>query len=110
MTAITRSASTMPASISPTSPDASLTLSSGTLRTSIGSAISVPSLATAQLAPFTGGRCSRSGDDGTGASGKRVGDPVQRGDRGALPAVFDETARRVHLRPHRTAGELPGGR
>src|SRR5437667_11752632 len=95
MMATTRAASTVPASIRSTSPDASLTCRIGTLRTSMGSGT--------LSSPFVG--CH----DGTGASRYGVGDPVEGGDDGALAAALHEPARRLDLGPHGTAGEVSVG-
>src|SRR3954447_11954823 len=92
MMATTRSASSTPSSMSFASSDASLTLCSGTLRTSIGAGTGCP---------FSGG------EDGAGAvTGDGVGDVFQGGDDGAAPPGRDEAEDGVHLRAHAAAGEL----
>src|SRR5690349_16567240 len=94
MTAMTRSASMTPSSISLASSEASLTLCSGTLRTSIGAG-------TGYL--FLGGQ------DGAGVvSGDGVGDVLEGRDHGALAAPVDEAQRGLHLGAHAAARELAG--
>src|SRR4051812_39341782 len=95
MIAMTRSASMTPPSTSSTRPEASLTFLIGTLRTSMGSG--------------TAGSPFLFYDDRTGGAGHRVGDPVQRGDHGALATGLHEPARGVDLGAHGSAGELPVG-
>src|SRR5437763_12167299 len=92
MTATTRSASTIPLSISSARPLASLTCFSGIFRTSMGSGM---------LTSFR--------DNGTGPAGDGVGDPVERRDDRALPARLDEPAGGLHLRRHVAAAELALG-
>src|SRR4051794_39794419 len=95
MTAMTRSASMTPSSMSLASSDASLTLCSGTLRTSIGAGTGSPS----------GG-----GEDGADVvTCDGVGDVFQGRDDGAVPARLHETEDGVDLGAHAAAGELPGG-
>src|SRR3954468_9025423 len=94
MTAMTRSASMTPSSMSLASSEASLTLCSGTLRTSIGAGTGVP---------FSTGH---DGADVVTADG--VGDVLQAGHDGALTATFDEAQRGLDLGGHRTAAELAG--
>src|SRR3954467_106874 len=90
MTAMTRSASMTPSSMSLASSEASLTLCSGTLRTSIGAGTAVPLFGMApsrycpdrarggEEGPFSGGK------DGAGVvAGHRIGDVFQGGDDGA---------------------------
>src|SRR3954447_24521653 len=94
MTAMTRSASMTPSSISLASSEASLTLCSGTLRTSIGAGI---------------GFLSTGGQDGAGVvSGDGVGDVLEGRDDGALAAPVDEAERGLDLGAHAAAGELAG--
>src|SRR6476659_1578641 len=97
ITAMTRSASMTPSSMSLASSEASLTLCSGTLRTSIGAGTG---------SPFG----MSGGEDGSGVvTGDGVGDVFQRGDDGALATAVDEPEQGVDLRPHAAAGELTGG-
>src|SRR4051812_11999325 len=101
MTAITRSASTAPESMSSTRPEASETCRMGTLRTSMGSAMELP---------FDDR--DRWQDNGSsirvaGGGGRDVG---QRRDHRPGTAGLHETAGGLHLGPHRTAGEVPRGR
>src|SRR3712207_3863380 len=100
MTATTRSASMPPWSMSPASPEASLTLCSGTLRTSIGAGTASFSLVGVQ-----------DGADVVALDG--VGDVLQRRDDGPASSVrgvsLDEAERGLHLGAHRPAGELPVG-
>src|SRR5688572_10776714 len=105
MTAITRSASITPSSMSLASSEASLTLCSGTLRTSIGAGTGVPLV----LAVRGSG-----GQDGAGVvAGDGVGDVFQGRDDGALRVVgarrLDEPQRGLDLGAHAAAGELPVG-
>src|ERR1700712_3038804 len=93
MTAMTRSASMTPSSMSLASSDASLTLCSGTLRTSIGAGTGFPLL---------GG-----GQDGAGVVAvDGVGDVFQGRDHGAGPARAHEAEAGVDLRAHAAAREL----
>src|SRR6478735_1410321 len=107
MTAMTRSASMTPSSMSLASSEASLTLCSGTLRTSIGAGTAVP-------LGSTDFRCRKSGSGGQYGAGvvtrDGVSDVFQGGDHGAPPTSLDETERGIHLGAHAAAGELPGGR
>src|ERR1700712_3652474 len=95
MTAMTRSASITPSSMSLANSEASLTLCSGTLRTSIGAGTGFP---------------SRSADeDGAGlVAGAGVGDVFQGRDDGARAAVVEKSEHGVHLRAHAAARELAG--
>src|SRR6185437_15379610 len=94
MTAMTRSASMTPSSISLASSEASLTLCSGTLRTSIGAGI---------------GFLSTGVQDGAGVvSGDGVGDVLEGRDDGTRPAPVDEAERGLDLGAHAAAGELAG--
>src|SRR4051812_18489626 len=94
MTATTRSASMTPSSMSLASSLASLTLCSGTLRTSIGAGT---------------GFLSAVGQDGAdGVTGDGVGDVLQRGDDGALAACLHETQGGLDLGAHAAAAELTG--
>src|SRR4051812_2353495 len=94
MTAMTRSASMTPSSMSLASSDASLTLCRGTLRTSIGAGTAAPAV----------------GEDGAGVvTGDGVGDVFQGRDDGALPARPHEAEDGVDLRAHAAAGELSRG-
>src|SRR5215218_511178 len=94
MTATTRSASMTPSSMSLASSEASLTLCSGTLRTSIGAGTG---------SPFSGG------EDGAGVvSGDGVGDVDQGRDDAAGAAGVQEAECGVDLRAHAAAGELAG--
>src|SRR5215218_7869710 len=94
MTATTRSASMTPSSMSLASSEASLTLCSGTLRTSIGAGTG---------SPFSGG------EDGAGVgAGDRVGDVLEGGDDGAGAAGLQEAQCGVDLGSHAAAGELAG--
>src|SRR5215213_4503493 len=95
MTAMTRSASMTPSSMSFASSEASLTLCSGTLRTSIGAGTASPSL----------GR--QNGADVVALDG--VGDVLERGDDGALPALLHEPEGGLDLGAHRAPGELAVG-
>src|SRR3954467_12409580 len=96
MTAITRSASMTPSSMSLASSEASLTLCRGTLRTSIGAGTGLPLL---------GG-----GEDGAGVvTCDGVGDVFQGRDDGAASAGLDETQDGVDLGAHAAAGELTRG-
>src|SRR3954465_2842496 len=97
MTATTRSASMTPSSMSFASSEASLTLCSGTLRTSIGAGTGG--------FPFYGGGASvpraRSGWDGADVvPGDGVGDVLQGGDDGAGAAPFEEAQRALDLGSH----------
>src|SRR6478735_2510070 len=95
MTAMTRSASMTPSSMSLASSEASLTLCSGTLRTSIGAGI----------------RFLSAGENGAGAvATDGVGDVFQGGDDGSRAACFHEAEDGVDLRAHAAAGELAGCR
>src|SRR3954462_15786256 len=95
MTAITRSASMTPSSMSFASSEASLTLCRGTLRTSIGAGTELS---------LSGG------DDRAGVvAGDGVGDVLERGDDGAAAAVVEEAQHGVHLRAHAAPGELAVG-
>src|SRR4051812_3485058 len=94
MTAITRSASITPSSMSLASSEASLTLCSGTLRTSMGAGI----------------RFLSAGENGSGVvAGDGVGDVLERGDDGAVPASLHEAERGLDLGAHAAAGELSRG-
>src|SRR3954447_20886116 len=119
MTAMTRSASMTPSSMSLASSDASLTLCSGTLRTSIGAGTG--SLSSLQVGMallqgpaaslrVVGGRrvlCFSGGQDGAGVvAGDGVGDVLERGDDGAGTPTLDEAEGGGDLRPHAAAGEL----
>src|SRR6476660_2949693 len=96
MTAMTRSASMTPSSMSLASSEASLTLCSGTLRTSIGAGTAVP--------------LGSGGQDGAGVvTGDGVGDVFQGRDDGARAAVVEEAEQGVDLRPHAAPRELTGG-
>src|SRR4051812_47860609 len=93
MMATTRSASMTPSSMSLASSDASLTLCSGTLRTSIGAGIAF---------------LLDGGENGAGVvTGDGVGDVLERGDDGARAASLDETERGLDLGAHAAARELP---
>src|SRR5690348_18478719 len=95
MTAMTRSASMTPSSMSLASSEASLTLCSGTLRTSIGAGTAVP--------------LGSGGQDGAGVvTGDGVGDVFQGRDDGAAAAGLDEAEDGVDLRAHAAARELAG--
>src|SRR3954454_17771754 len=99
VTAVKRSASTTPSSMSLASSEASLTLCSGTLRTSIGAGIGF-------LPGYGSG-----GQDGAGVvATDGVGDVLERRDDGAGAATFDEAEGGLDLGAHAAAGELPGGR
>src|SRR3954452_8130718 len=91
MTATTRSASMTPSSMSLASSEASLTLCSGTLRTSIGAGIRF---------------LSRDQNGAGGISGDGVGDVLERRDDGAGTAGVDEPQGGLDLRPHAAAREL----
>src|SRR4051794_10383218 len=93
MTATTRSASITPSSMSLASSEASLTLCSGTLRTSIGAGIGVPSLDSCQ-----------DGADVVAVDG--VGDVLEGGDDGAAAGPVGEAQRGLDLGTHAAAGEL----
>src|SRR3954452_38959 len=94
MTAMTRSASMTPSSISLASSEASLTLCSGTLRTSIGAGI---------------GFLSTGGQDRAGVvAGDGGGDVLEGRDDGAAAAVVEEPQRGLDLGTHAAAGELAG--
>src|SRR3978361_188658 len=98
MTATIRSASMTPESMSLASSEASLTLCSGALRTSIGAG-------TGFLSDSGKGRPDVVTADG-------VGDVFQCGDDGAASAgcgVLHEPEGRLDLRAHAAAGELAGG-
>src|SRR3954468_631809 len=96
MTAMTRSASMTPSSMSLASSEASLTLCSGTLRTSIGAGTAV--------------LLGSGGQDGSGVVTRDgVGDVFQGRDDGAAAAGLDEAEDGVDLRAHAAPGELPGG-
>src|SRR4051795_5780309 len=93
MMATTRSASMTPSSMSLASSDASLTLCSGTLRTSIGAGIAF---------------LLDGGENGAGVvTGDGVGDVLERGDDGARAASLDETERGLDLGAHAAERELP---
>src|SRR3954468_4693982 len=93
ITAITRSASRTPSSMSLASSEASLTLCSGTLRTSIGAGIGFLS----------------AGENGAGVvSGDGVGDVLEGRDDGAAAPVVEEPQRGLDLGTHAAAGELAG--
>src|SRR5215212_9427084 len=93
MTATTRSASMTPSSMSLASSEASLTLCSGTLRTSIGAGTGLPS--------------GSGGQDGSGVVPvDGVGDVFQGRDDGAAPARLHEAQGGLDLRAHAAAGEL----
>src|SRR3712207_6697057 len=96
MTATTRSASITPSSMSLASSEASLTLCSGTLRTSMGAGTAGPL-----------GSGEQDGADVVACDG--VGDVLERGDDGAGAALLEESGGRRDLRPHAAAGELAGG-
>src|SRR3954469_424582 len=96
MTAMTRSASMTPSSMSLASSEASLTLCSGTLRTSIGAGTGFPSRS--------------AGQNGSGVvSADGVGDVLERGDDGAAAACVDEAESGLDLRAHAAPRELAGG-
>src|SRR3954470_13048718 len=101
MTAMTRSASMTPSSMSLASSDASLTLCSGTLRTSIGAGTAVP--------------LGSGGQDRAGVViGDGVGDVFQGRDDGAASFIcgaagLDEAEDGVDLRAHAAARELSRG-
>src|SRR3954468_2447263 len=101
MMATTRSASITPSSMSLASSEASLTLCSGTLRTSIGAGTGAPS---------EGGLGGSGGEDGADVVAvDRVGDVLERGDDGTRAAVLEEAESGLDLGPHRAAGELAVG-
>src|SRR5579859_3290673 len=89
MTAMTRSASMTPEVISSSSPDASLTVRSGTLRTSMASGTPVLLLHDGSRFPHDG-----------------FPDPVQRGYDGPAAAALDEPAGGLGLGRHAPAAEL----
>src|SRR5829696_8796708 len=99
MTAMTRSASMTPLSMSLASSEASLTLCSGTLRTSIGAGI----------------RFLSTGENGSGVvATDGVGDVLEGGDDGSASSVcgiarLHEAQRGLDLGAHRAAGELALG-
>src|SRR3954452_16921604 len=96
MTAMTRSASMTPSSMSLASSEASLTLCRGTLRTSMGAGTGLPS--------------GSAGEDGSGVVPvDGVGDVLERRDDGPRSAGLDEAQDRVDLGAHAAAGELAGG-
>src|SRR5690242_3073061 len=94
MTAMTRSASITPSSMSLASSEASLTLCSGTLRTSIGAGIGSSSL-----------NGSQDGADVVTVDG--VGDVLEGRDDGAAARPVGEAQGRLDLGAHAAAGELP---
>src|SRR4051812_45204027 len=95
MTAMTRSASMTPSSMSLASSEASLTLCSGTLPTSIRAGTAVP--------------LGSGGQDGSGVVTRDgVGDVFTGRDDGAAAAGLDEAEEGVDLRAHAAAGELAG--
>src|SRR5687768_7697262 len=96
MTAITRSAASTLSSISLASSEASATEWMGTLRTSMALGIG---------ASFP--RVSVGYDDGAGAAGESVDDRVEVGDDRGVAGGLDEPQRRLDLRAHRAAGEVP---
>src|SRR3712207_3893008 len=97
---MTRSASMTPSSMSRASSEASLTLCSGTLRTSIGAGT-----ASSSRGVWSGG--AENGADVVALDG--VGDVLERGDHGAGAATLDEAERRLDLGTHRAARELAVG-
>src|SRR5215210_2908408 len=86
MTATTRSASMMPSSMSLASSEASLTLCSGTLRTSIGAGTGSP-----RSGRRGGGYSVRNGSGGEDGADvvatDGVGDVLERGDDGSASSV-----------------------
>src|SRR5687768_11831236 len=96
MTAITRSASMTPSSMSLASSEASLTLCSGTLRTSIGAGTASPCR--------TGSGGGEDGADVVAVDG--VGDVLEGGDDGAGPTLLHEAEGGLDLGAHGAAGEL----
>src|SRR5690242_7539262 len=97
---MTRSASITPSSMSFSRPEASVTLSMGTLRTSMGSGMGVSCTATC------GDQRWMELDDRAGEAVDGVGGAVEGGDDGAMPARLDEADRRLDLRTHAAAGEV----
>src|SRR5262245_25923999 len=97
MIAITRSACSTPSSISWASSLASATEWIGTLRTSIASGMR-------PLSPTSLGY-----DDGASVAVHRGAQVREVGDDRTRAAVLDEATGRVHLRPHRPAGEVALG-
>src|SRR3954463_11529125 len=120
MTATTRSASMTPSSMSLASSEASLTLCSGTLRTSIGAGIGSLFLRRWTWAALlqgpaaslraVGGRRVLLQDGAGVVATDGVGDVLERRDDGAGAATFDEAEGGLDLGAHAAAGELPGGR
>src|SRR4051794_36852109 len=108
MTAMTRSASMTPSSMSLASSEASLTLCSGTLRTSIGAGTAA-SLRTADGLSEPRVRWSGGEDGADVVPVDRVGDVLEGGDDGTGPALLHEAEGGLHLRAHRAAGELAVG-
>src|SRR5918994_896902 len=102
MTATTRSASMAPSSMSFASSEASLTLCSGTLRTSIGAGTG------SLFLRRVGGRRVLLQDGADVVPGDGIGDVLERGDDGADPAGGHEAQRGLDLGAHRAAGELAG--
>src|SRR5215213_7271355 len=98
MTAMTRSASMTPSSMSLASSEASLTLCSGTLRTSIGAGTGIPLDSWIWRFSRDGGSA---GQDGAGVvTGDGVGDVLEGRDDGAGAATLDETQCGLDLRAH----------
>src|SRR3954465_15542264 len=105
---MTRSASMTPSSMSLASSEASLTLCSGTLRTSIGAGTGSPCSGRLACSGAGGGS---GGEDGAGAvAADGVGDVLQGRDDGSRAARFHEAEDGVDLRAHAAAGELTGCR
>src|SRR5215213_7080701 len=120
MTAMTRSASMTPSSMSFASSEASLTLCSGTLRTSIGAGTDSLFLrrdgtGTALLQGpaaslrAVGGKRVLLHDGADVVAFDGVGDVLERGDDGALPALLHEPEGGLDLGAHRAPGELAVG-
>src|SRR5215210_8268320 len=95
MTAMTRSASMVPLSMSCARPDASETLSIATLWTSTGSGIWLSSV------EFISDL-----DDGAGGAVHRFADALQRRDDRPGAATLDEPHGGLHLGAHAAAGEM----
>src|SRR3954466_11915820 len=118
MTAMTRSASMTPSSMSLASSEASLTLCNGTLRTSIGAGTGVPLYGVAlwggplpgtapSLRGVGGGDPFSGGEHGAGVvTADGVGDVFERRDDGAGAAPVQEAQRGLDLGAHAAAGEL----
>src|SRR4051794_31297381 len=114
MTAMTRSASMTPSSMSLASSEASLTLCNGTLRTSIGAGTAVPlyGVALSWVPPracegWGGGDPFSGGEHGAGVvTADSVGDVFERRDDGAGAAPVQEAQRGLDLGAHAAAGEL----